>query len=152
MITHLPIFGSILGAAVLFYGMITRSRHTIIAALLIFIVSGLGAIISDRTGDAASETMRHFPGFTGKAAVRAHHEASQISVILMEILGALAIAGIYFVNKKSNIARVFNWILGLLAIVAFIQISWTGYLGGKIRHTEISSPAQLPSAPDDHGE
>lgn len=57
LITHLPIYGSILGGFVLAYGLWTKSNNTIIAAYLLFIISAVGAGIAYSTGEAAEETV-----------------------------------------------------------------------------------------------
>lgn len=57
LIAHLPIFGSILGAIVLTYGLYSKSSDTIIAAYYLFIISGIGAGVAYLTGEAAEETV-----------------------------------------------------------------------------------------------
>ncbi|MDX2250509.1 MAG: hypothetical protein SF052_27255 [Bacteroidia bacterium] len=52
MITHLPIFGSILGALVLTYGLWTKSHQTKVAAYFLLIISAIGSGIAYLTGEA----------------------------------------------------------------------------------------------------
>jgi hypothetical protein len=42
--------------------------------------------------------------------------------------------------KKSSYTRAAALATLLISIISFGVIAWTGYLGGKIRHTEISTP------------
>ena len=62
LITHLPIFGSILGGLVLAHGLWTKSNQTKIAAYNIFIISAIGAGIAYLTGEAAEETVENIQG------------------------------------------------------------------------------------------
>ena len=50
LITHLPIFGSILGGLVLAHGLWTKSNQTKIAAYNLFIISAIGAGIASNSG------------------------------------------------------------------------------------------------------
>ena len=139
MITHLSIFGSILGALVLIYGMITKSHHTKMAALMLFIITSISAFISDVTGDAASLTIKTIDGIS-KAAVKEHHLAAQFGILSLYILGgASLIALIYIVMKKPAKTKMIYWIALIIALWSFSVTTRTGYLGGKIRHTELDT-------------
>src|SRR5690349_14876278 len=62
MITHLPVYGSILGALILIYGMVAQSRHTKMAAYYVLLISSLGGVIAFSTGEAAEETVERMQG------------------------------------------------------------------------------------------
>lgn len=59
VIAHLPIFGSILGALVLAYGLWTKSNNTNIAAYGLFIISSMAAGIAYLTEEAAEESVEN---------------------------------------------------------------------------------------------
>jgi hypothetical protein len=59
VITHLPIFGSILGALVLGYGFLSKSDSTKIASYFLFIISAIGAGIAYITGEGAEEAVEN---------------------------------------------------------------------------------------------
>ena len=61
IITHLPIFGSLLGGIVLVHGLLTKTKQTLIAAYILLIISTLGAGIAYLTGEAAEEDCRKSP-------------------------------------------------------------------------------------------
>jgi len=137
MITHLSIFGSILGALVLVYGMITKSQQTRMAAFLLFIVTSLSAFINDYTGGAASRTVRQIAGIS-REAVKEHHEAAQFGLLSLYILGgATLIAIIYILVKKPAKTTAVNWVVIIISLWCFSVVARTAYLGGKIRHTEL---------------
>ena len=66
LITHLPIYGSILGFIILAYGLWTKSNQTKIAAYIVFIISSIGAGIAYLTGEAAEETVEDIQGVAKK--------------------------------------------------------------------------------------
>ena len=57
IITHLPIFGALLGTLVLIHGIWSKSIQTKIAAFNLFIISAIGAGIAYATGEGAEEAV-----------------------------------------------------------------------------------------------
>jgi hypothetical protein len=66
LITHLPIFGSILGGLVLAHGIWTKSNQTKMAAYHVLIISSIGAVIAYLTGEGAEETVEKIQGVSEK--------------------------------------------------------------------------------------
>ncbi|MEP7235413.1 MAG: hypothetical protein ABI778_08975 [Ignavibacteriota bacterium] len=142
MITHLSIFGPILGALVLIFGMITKSHQTKIAALLLFFVTSLSSFIIDYSGEAASRVVKNIPEIS-RAAVKEHHLAAQFGLLSLYILGATSLlALIYIWAKKPEKTKLISWLILIISLWSFSVTARTGYLGGKIRHTELDT---LPS-------
>ncbi|MFN5417368.1 MAG: hypothetical protein ACK5B9_09950 [Flavobacteriia bacterium] len=136
LITHLPIFGSILGGIVLAYALYSRSTHTKIAAFILLTISGIGAILSYLTGEAAEELAENIPGVS-ENAIGAHEESAYISLLLLILLGLSALVGLFFSIKKSSQIKKISIFTLTLAFICFFQISRTGFLGGQIRHHEL---------------
>jgi hypothetical protein len=59
LITHLPIFGSILGALVLGYGIFKKSDATVLASYYLFVISSIGAAVAYLTGEEAEESVEN---------------------------------------------------------------------------------------------
>lgn len=140
LITHLPIFGSILGWLVLLYGIWTKSDHTIIAAYSLCIISAIGAGIAYLTGEAAEETVENIQG-VAKNMIDAHEDFAKVALVSLIVLGIAALIGIFLAVKKSPLTRIVSIVILLIALVSFGLVSRTGYLGGKIRHTELNNGA-----------
>lgn len=140
MTTHLPIFGTILGAGVLLYGLRVKSNNTLIAAYLIFLVSAIGAGVAYLTGEAAEETVEHLAGIA-TGTIEDHEEFAVNALIASIALGVLSLGGWFFALRKSVVSRVIAAVIFVGALVTFGLAAWTGYLGGQIRHTEVSSAA-----------
>ena len=133
---HLPIFGSILGAFVLAYGLWSKSNHTKIAAYFVLIFASIGALVANFTGEAAEETVEKIQGIS-ESILHQHEEAAEFALIFMAILGVLSLVGLYVTIKKSFFAKTIAIATLLVALFSFSVVARTGYLGGQIRHTEI---------------
>lgn len=137
LITHLPIFGSILGGVVLAQGLWTKSNQTIIAAYSLFIIAAIGATISYLTGEGAEEAVENIQG-VAENMIDQHEDFAMISLISLLILGVLSIGGVLLTIKNSPISRSVAFIILFISVISFGLVARTGYLGGQIRHTEIN--------------
>lgn len=139
LINHLPVFGSILGALVLIYGLWKKSIHTQIAAYLVFIISSIGVVITYYTGEDAEEAVEHIAGIS-KSLIHEHEEAGEFALIFCIVLGVIALVGLFLSLRKQGLARIAAVITLLVALFSFSVFARTGYLGGLIRHPEVHSP------------
>jgi len=140
LITHLPVFGSILGAIVLIQGIWTKSNHTIVAAYTVLIISAIGAVIAYLTGEAAEETVEHLQGIS-ENMIEQHEDFAVFALVSLIILGVAAVAGLFLALKKSTITQAAAIVVLFISLISFGLVARTGYLGGLIRHTEISNAA-----------
>lgn len=138
LITHLPIFGSILGGIVLAYGLWSKSNDTKIAAYFLFIISSIGSGTAYLTGEAAEETVENIQGVV-EATIKQHEEFALFALISLIILGVASIAGLFLTLRKSSLTRTLAIIILFISLISFGLVARTGYLGGQIRHTEINS-------------
>lgn len=138
LVTHLPVFGSVLGALVLAHGIISGSETTRLAAYNIFIICALAASVAYITGEAAEETVEHLPGVI-EHNIEEHEEAALYALVSMILLGVASIAGHILRSKKSALSSSFARIILVFSLLSFVISARTGYLGGQIRHTEISN-------------
>jgi uncharacterized membrane protein len=143
IITHLPIFGSVLGAFVLIHGIWTKNKITLIAAYNILIISAFGAGIAYGTGEGAEETVEHIQGIS-KNIIEEHAESALISLVALIIVGVISLIALFVTVRSSTLTRPFALIALFLSLVAFGLIIRTGYLGGQIRHTEIGTNSSIP--------
>lgn len=144
LITHLPIFGSILGGLVLAYGLWSNSNDTKIAAYFLFIISSIGAGIAYLTGEAAEETVENIQGVV-EATIKTHEEFALFALISLIILGVASILGLFLTVRKSPLIRTTALVILFISLISFGLVARTGYLGGQIRHTEISNGANVPA-------
>jgi uncharacterized membrane protein len=135
MITHLPIYGSFLGTLVLIYGRVTKSHHTKMAAYFVLFIAALGGIVAFSTGEAAEETIENVQGIS-KNLIEEHEEFGNITFAVIIALGLASLTALLLTWKKSKLSNLISIIALMLSIVCVGMSSWTGYLGGQIRHTE----------------
>ena len=142
LITHLPIFGSILGALVLAYGLWKNSDSTKSAAYYLFIISSIGSAVAYITGEAAEETIENTQG-VAEASIKQHQEFAIYALLSLILLGLASILGLFLTLKKSTLTRTTAFIILFISLICFVLIARTGYLGGKIRHTELGSATNI---------
>jgi uncharacterized membrane protein len=143
LITHLPVFGSILGGLVLAHGIWSKSDQTKIAAYNVLIISSIGAAIAYLTGEGAEEAVEDIQG-VAKNMIEQHEDFAMFALVGLIAVGVVSIIGLYFTIKKSSLASTVAILTLVVAIISFGLVARTGYLGGQIRHTEIgtASPSQ----------
>ncbi|SFH89606.1 DUF2231 domain-containing protein [Halpernia frigidisoli] len=138
LITHLPIFGSLLGTLVLGFGIWKKSSTTMIAAHYMLIISALGAAIAYITGESAEETVENITGVS-ENVIEQHSDFAMYALIALIAVGIASLLSIYLEYIKNSFAKSVTKITLVLAIISFVLVARTGYLGGQIRHTEIAS-------------
>ena len=138
LITHLPIFGSILGGLVLAYGLYSKSNHTKIASYGLFIISALGGGVSYLTGEAAEHTVEDIQGIS-ETMIEQHEDFAVYALVSLIILGIISILGVYLTVKRSSFSRSIAVVIFFIALISYGLVARTGYLGGQIRHTEINA-------------
>ncbi len=144
LITHLPIFGSILGGLVLAYGLWTRSNQTKIAAYILFIISSIGGGIGYLTGEAAEEAVENIAGVS-KNLVEQHEDSAVIALVALIALGVASVVGLFLTSRKSQFTRAVAVVIFFVSLISFGLVATTGYLGGQIRHSEINSNPVSPA-------
>ena len=149
LITHLPIFGSILGGFVLAHSLWTRSDSTKMAAYNLFIFSSIGAVIAYLTGEGAEESVENIKGVV-EATIKPHEEFALFALIALIVLGLASIFGLFITLRKSPLTRTTAFVVLFISLISFGLVARTGYLGGKIRHTEISNGAIQPAENSDN--
>jgi uncharacterized membrane protein len=137
LITHLPIYGSVLGALVLAYGLWAKSNHTKMAAYYIFIIAAIGAGIAYITGEAAEETVEDMQG-VAKEMIEAHEEFAVFALVSIIILGVASLIALFITSRKSPHTRKAGMLVLFISLISWGLVARTGYLGGQIRHTEIN--------------
>lgn len=151
LITHLPVFGSVLGALVLMYALFARSIPTKNAAYLLFVVSAIGAAVAYATGEGAEEAVEKMPG-VAEQAIELHEDAAMASLIALIVLGAFAVIALFLNARKTSFSRQIAIVTLLVSFAGFGLVARTASLGGKIRHTEIGTGAVIQPGEQGGGE
>jgi uncharacterized membrane protein len=119
-----------------------KSNQTKIAAYNVLIISSIGAVIAYLTGEGAEEMVEKIQGVSEKI-IEQHSDFAVYALIALCILGATSILGLFFAIINSTLSRKIAIIILIISLVSFCLISYTGYLGGQIRHTEINAVTSI---------
>ncbi len=135
---HSPQIAFTLGFILLVYGLIQKSRDTIQASFLVFIMGAIGGIITYFSGESAAELIQQIPReHLNLSALEKHEEASGFALIGIVMTGLAAIQAFFFVRQNHPKLKQAVYIVLILAVIATVMAARTAYLGGLIRHTEL---------------
>lgn len=135
-LAHFPIIGTIIGTALLAYGLIIKNFEIQKVAMITFVIMALLTIPVFLTGEEAEEAVEHLPGFSERL-IDEHEELAEIAIWLMGALGVLGIIAYYAIRKKLSFAKIITVITFVLSLATFGIFAQAGNLGGQIRHSEI---------------
>lgn len=136
IINHFPVIG-ILGSILLFtYGLLKKSDEIKKAGLGAFVLIALMTLPVFFTGKAAVEAVKNLPGVT-ETVVGRHEEIASLALVLMELLGAAALGGLFLYRRSGALPKWFMAAVLALSLLTAAVVGLTANLGGQIRHTEI---------------
>jgi uncharacterized membrane protein len=148
LLNHVPILGSLFGLLLLLGGLLFRSRPVQRAAHIALVAAALGAIPVLLTGEGAEEQVERIAGVSDYY-MEEHEETAETAFWMLIAAGALALAALAwsFLSKGKHTAL--SLVVVLAAAIAFGLMARTGWLGGKIRHSEIRTSAAPAAEHDD---
>ncbi len=111
-------------------------------ALVAIVAMALVAIPVFLTGEPAEDSVEKIAGVT-KSSIEEHEEAGELALWFMELAGVMALLSLIFTYLKQSFVVLSIRLTWILSIAAFLLMARTGYIGGKIRHTEIDNPAAV---------
>ncbi len=141
MINHIPVIGLPGAVLLLLYAVVRKSeevQRVAFGAIVLVAILTIGVYLS---GQAAEDMVKKLPGVTEEAIGR-HEDVADLSLILIEALGVLALAGLFFLRRSGSIPK---WLVSLVFVFSLITALVVGYTanrGGEIRHSEIRSSGE----------
>jgi uncharacterized membrane protein YbjE (DUF340 family) len=88
------------------------------------------------TGEGAEELVEDMPT-VGKQIIHEHEEMAEKLAIVLYVLGAISLGGLFLNYIKHAKAKLVSYAAILIAVVGVFLAKETGTSGGEIRHTEI---------------
>jgi|APLak6261662433_1056034.scaffolds.fasta_scaffold00608_2 uncharacterized membrane protein len=151
LLNHFPIIGTLIGTVIIIYGFIKNESK--IKELSAYIIAAMAIIALPVffTGEPAEERIENIAGIA-ESAIELHEEAAEFAIILMSITGLFAIVSLIVAKIKPAVSNKFFVVVLLFSILSFISMARVGYLGGKIRHTELNTSTTNQSLPANGGE
>ncbi len=135
-LAHFPIIGTLIGAAILAYGLMFKNLALQKGGLITCIIMALITIPVFLTGGEAEETVEDLAGVS-EQLIENHEEFAEKAVWLIGIMGALALIAFFMIIKKFSAAKTLTWITLIVSLATFGVFAQLGNLGGQIRHSEI---------------
>lgn len=142
LLNHFPIIGSMIGSLILLWGIIKKQENVKAIAAVVIVAMTLLAIPVFLTGEPAEDAVENLPGVS-EAMINLHEEAAEFAIWLMVAAGVASLAALFFKWQKSERAKIVFTIALIMSLLSFGAMARTGYYGGKIRHTEISTAADV---------
>ncbi len=140
IINHFPVVGVLGGILLLVYALIRKSEEVKMVSLGLFVLIALMTIAVFFTGQAAEDAVKRLPGVT-EGYIGRHEEMADLSIVLMEILGVLALTGLVLLKRFGAIPKVVVLLVLVMSLITAAVVGFTANLGGQIRHTEIRDTA-----------
>jgi uncharacterized membrane protein len=141
MVNHFPIIGTIFGLGILLAGIIFKNNAIKNVSYVIFIVTAIFAYIGMSTGEGAEEIVEDMPN-VGKQIIHEHEEFAEKLALVLYLLGAVSLFGLYANLKNYSKAKLTPYLTLVIAIVGVVLAKSVGTSGGEIRHTEIRANIQ----------
>ena len=137
VLNHFPIVGGIIGFLILTWSTISKNVALQKVAATVLVFMAVLAIPVFLTGEPAEHAVERLPGIS-ESLIEAHEDAAKISFWLMMLTGVVALLALFMKTKNRDLSK--NLLLATLfvSMVSTGAMAYTGYTGGKIRHTEIS--------------
>lgn len=136
MVNHFPIIGTIFGFGFLIAGIILKNNSVKNVSYTLFIIAAIFSAISMSTGEGAEELVEDMPS-VGKQIIHEHEELAEKLAIVLYVLGAVSLLGLYTNFKNHSKAKLISFLALVIAVVGVVLAKSVGTSGGEIRHTEI---------------
>ncbi|MBW4360443.1 DUF2231 domain-containing protein [Flavobacterium taihuense] len=140
VVNHFPIIGTIFGFGILIAGLVLKNKTLQNTSYILFIVAAIFAAFSMGTGEGAEELVEDMPNI-GKQIIHEHEELAEKLAILLYVLGALSLVGLYLNFKNYAKAKLLSFLILGIATAGLFLVQKVGTSGGEIRHTEIRANA-----------
>ena len=145
---HIPVIAMPFIFFLLLGGLLRKSQDLIQASYVAAIVVALITIFVWKTGGPAARIIRGLPEIQ-RADIHEHAQAADFGLWAAEIVGALALVGLWIGRSGNHSSRwgVFILIVALWASTVEARVA---HLGGLIRHSEIRATPAVPSSATPH--
>src|SRR5690349_11656458 len=97
-LNHVPVLGTIFGAALLLAGLIGRNGVLQKTGLVVVVVVALFGLPVYFTGEPAEEVVEHLPG-VDRHIIHEHEAAAKFAIVGLGILGIVAAGGLILSRK-----------------------------------------------------
>jgi len=144
LLTHAPIFFSIIGLGIVVVAAARRSSDLRVTAYSLIVLAALLTIPVYLTGEASEDTVKNLAGVV-ETTIERHADAAKLSLIGSELLGLLAVFALLSKRFAPKLMTATTTAVLLVGAVVVLSFANTANLGGQIRHPEIQSGSATSS-------
>ena len=140
LLNHLPVLGVLFGALLMAAGLWRRSADLKNASLVVLFLAAIVVVPTYLSGEPAEELVEELPGVSHDD-IHEHEDAALfglIGVLALGVLSALTWVMMRRQSAKASGLLIATFALSLFVTSIMMRVSW---LGGEIRHTELSGGA-----------
>lgn len=140
LVNHLPIIGTITALIVVVIGVWRKDATIRAVGLSVYAVMALAVVPAYFSGEEAEERVENIAGISHDV-IHEHEESAELSLTVMLIAAAVALATLFTQWKGMSIAQSLSYLFVVIATMAALQVARTGHEGGKIRRPDLGAPA-----------
>ena len=144
LLNHFPVIGAIIAIGLLAFAFARKNTAIAKASLGLFAILGAMSVLVFLTGEPAEEAIEKLPGFS-EAITEKHEEAALVATIALATLGAFSL-GVLTWFRRREVPRWLTLGTLMLSLVSGTLMSYTAYLGGQVRHTELRSQSAITAS------
>ncbi|MEP2777288.1 MAG: hypothetical protein ABJQ29_14625 [Luteolibacter sp.] len=148
---HLPIFVTLSGLFVLFFGLLRKNREMSQVALVLVFAGIAGGLLTYWLGQQSYKPVRGLADEVGQDWLDLHMERAEKVVWFFWMAGVAVAAAIVVAWKTPKFTFFASALAGLLGLGTVGLSGWIADAGGKIRHQEVRGEAAA-NMPEDHSE
>ncbi len=144
LLNHAPTIGFGVAVAIFALALWVNSHDMKVTALVLFVLVAIVTLPTYVTGNAAQLHLLDSGVEVSQSLVESHEGAAFLSMVVMEVTGALAWLALWTLRRTSRLSAATGYTILALSVVTFGLMAMTAMLGGEINHPEIRG-AQEPT-------
>src|SRR5262245_7518029 len=137
-LNHVPLVGVAFGIVFFVSGLTRRSSATLLAGLRVFVAMGILALPVVGSGLLSASALEN-AAWLDADAVTGHQRGGIVTLGVLVTLAGLSGVLLSSWRKTSALPRWGRTATLALALIGLGAGSWTAYLGGRLRHSELGS-------------
>lgn len=145
LLNHYPIFATIIGFAILLFGVIKNNSTARIISYSVFVTAALVSIIVFLSGDGAEHAIEKLIP-SSEQYIDAHEDAAIFALWIAIGLGLVSVIAIYTSIKNILIEKKIGIAILIASIISIAFFAYVGSLGGKIVHTELRDKTAITNS------
>lgn len=146
ILNHFPVLIIVLSLALIVWGVLAKKPDITRVSLIGFVLAGLLVIPVFLSGNSAEEIVESIPGIR-ESVINQHEEFAEITVWVTLVMAVMSLVGLFIERRFRMFFKKYTLILVLFGIITGGFLGYTGYLGGHIRHPEITGQQTAQNQP-----